>query len=519
MPTVHEEVEIKYVAADDFEVPALTELLATSENDPGAAGDGSGPVVEGEVVRQRLKATYFDTADLRLGAAGLTLRRRTGGDDAGWHLKVPTASSTRSEVRLPLGRSRSAVPKELQQMVWARSAGEPLVPVATIDTSRTVRRLVDATGQVLAEVADDRVSAQRLLQLDGTGEAAGTESSWREIEVEVVTGDREVLAVLDGRLRERGLQVVPTSSKLAQVLELEPADGATPLTGGSTAGEVLLAHLGEQAEQVRAQDVLVRLDAPDSIHKMRVATRRLRSALTTFKSLVQPDAARPLRDELKWLAAVLGDARDAEVMRERVGRALEEDDQQHARDVDAELEQTYRAAHEQVLAALDGERYHRLLLGLQALLGSPPLTKPAKRPARKALPPLVARSYAAVRELVEEAALETDAAQREELLHDARKTAKRARYAAESVTAVFGKEAKAFAQAMEAVQEALGEHQDSVLTRQRLRELAGTTSSTETAFTYGRLYALEEAREHQTHEHFEAAWTAAQKKSLHRWLR
>ena len=110
-------------------------------------------------------------------------------------------------------------------------------------------------------------------------------------------------------------------------------------------------------------------------------------------------------------------------------------------------------------------------------------------------------------------------AEREELLHDARKAAKRARYAGESVSRIFGKDAVAFAAAMEDVQEALGEHQDSVLTRERLRDLARHTSSTDAAFLYGRLHALEEAAAEQSQRHFDAAWKAAGRKSLHRWLR
>ena len=112
-----------------------------------------------------------------------------------------------------------------------------------------------------------------------------------------------------------------------------------------------------------------------------------------------------------------------------------------------------------------------------------------------------------------------DGAEREELLHDARKAAKRARYAGESVSNVFGKDAVAFAAAMEDVQEALGEHQDSVLTRERLRDLARHTSSTDAAFLYGRLHALEEAGAGETQRHFDSAWKAAGRKRLHRWLR
>ena len=135
------------------------------------------------------------------------------------------------------------------------------------------------------------------------------------------------------------------------------------------------------------------------------------------------------------------------------------------------------------------------------------------------LPRLVGRSYTVVRKLVEEAEPHADAAEREELLHDARKAAKAARYAGESVSRIFGADATAFAEAMEAVQEALGEHQDSVLTRERLRELGLASTSVETAFLYGRLHALEEARAENFRDRFDVAWKAAKRKSLHRWTR
>src|SRR3954452_1946364 len=129
MPAVHLEVEKKYLADDSFELPPLVELVR-GEGDNHAAGDASSTLAAGAVAQQRLEATYFDTEDLRLAAAGLTLRRRTGGDDAGWHLKVPAGPDARSEVRLPLGRSARTVPAPLQKMVWAQTLGSALRPVA-----------------------------------------------------------------------------------------------------------------------------------------------------------------------------------------------------------------------------------------------------------------------------------------------------------------------------------------------------------------------------------------------------
>jgi CHAD domain-containing protein len=522
--TVHREVEKKYVADDRFELPPLTELMAGTDT---RRNDDVAPVVEGDPVRLQLAATYFDTADLRLAAAGLTLRRRTGGEDAGWHLKVPAGTNARSEVRLPLGRATRTVPKPLQQMVWAQSLGSALRPVAEIMTDRSVRRLVDVTGAVVAEVADDRVTARRLLPTDGLGDAAGPEMSWREIEVELGNGAVDLLSAMDASLRDRGLQEAPSASKLAQLLDLKPTDaqpsGDGPtLTVTSPAGDALLAHINEQVAQVRTQDLPVRLDAPDAVHKMRVATRRLRSALTTFKALFAKDVIRPLRGELKWLAAELGAARDAEVMRERVRKAVETEGSGPSDPVaaaaDAELGEAYRTAHDRVLAELDGERYHALLKSLDQLVTAPPWTKRATAKAGKTLPRLVGRSYAEVRGIVADADAKPAGAEREELLHDARKAAKRARYAGESVSRIFGKDAVAFAAAMEDVQEALGEHQDSVLTRERLRDLARHTSSTDAAFLYGRLHALEEASAGESQRHFDTAWKAAGRKRLHRWL-
>jgi CHAD domain-containing protein len=525
MVTVVREVERKYVADEAFELPSLTELTAggNGSRDPQIA-----PVVEGDPVRQRLAATYFDTAALDLARSGLTLRRRTGGEDAGWHLKVPAGRDARSEVRHPLGRGVRTVPAALRKMVWARTLGAELRPVAEIVTDRTVRRLVDVTGHVMAELADDRVTARRLLPTDGLGDAAAAASSWREIEVEDEAGD--ILPVVDASLRVHRLSEAPSASKLARVLDLPSSGPAGPGEGAeatveSPAGDVLLVHISEQVQQVRTQDLPVRLDATDAVHKMRVATRRLRSALTTFKPLFDPDVVGPLRNELKWLAGELGAARDAEVMRDRVRSAVEaekaEAGEAHAAAgvADSELGNAYRRAHDRVLAELDGDRYHAILRALDGLVTAPPVTDRAVDTAGESLPPLVARGYKKVRRIVKQADATHPGAEREELLHDARKAAKRARYAGESVSRTFGKEAVAFAEAMEDVQEALGEHQDSVLTRERLRGLARRTSSTDAAFLYGRLHALEEAAAGQSQRHFDAAWKAARRKSLHRWLR
>lgn len=528
MPTVHGEVETKYDADDSFEVPGLVELFDALRGRKGLpAADGS-PWTE-DATEQLLSATYYDTVDLDLLAAGLTLRRRTGGEDAGWHLKVPVAHGARTELRTPLDDG-DVVPNELRAATYARTGPHDVVPVASIETVRTRRRLVDSTGRVLVEIADDKVSARRPVR-STSGPKSSVATSWREIEVELVDGPRALIDAIDPVLRARGLTpAVPTS-------KLERALGPDALTRSGTpsasrrrsrkavsAGAVVLDQIGAQVEQIRTQDPLVRLDASGAVHAMRVASRRLRSALTTFKPLFRSEAVRPVRSELKWLAGVLGAARDAEVMRDRVSRAVHlENEEVRLRSavadlVDDELDDAYRTARDEVMAQLSSDRYRDLLDALTDLVARPPFTGRASRPAAKVLPGLVARGYRDVRSAMK-AANRASGAEREARLHDARKAAKRARYAGEAVTPVFGKDARAFAEAMEDMQEALGEHLDSTNTRALLLELAAETPLPSTAFTYGRLHAIEDLHAAQSGTTADDAWSRARQKRLRRWLR
>jgi CHAD domain-containing protein len=521
---VRRETTSRYAADEGVELPTMFELAAEPDRRGRAMPDGA-PLAESQV-REQFEETYVDTADLRLAAAGLTLRLRSRGEDTGWHLDLSAGGASGPIVRLPSGPAAPAVPMALRQLVWARTNGAALLPVAEAQTARTVHRLVDATGQVVIRMVDDRVTARRLLPADGAGEAAP--SAWREVGVELADTYGERIEDVDVRLRDRGLRVAATPPELTWLRGPDRDGRSDPvppqqLTVTSCAGDVLLSYLRQQEEKLRTQDVQVRLDAPDGIHQMRVATRRIRSALTTFRPLFATDVIRPLGIELKWLAGELGAARDAEVLRDRVRAAIEEGSQDGnvagvGQDADSELERTYRHAHDRVLGELNGERYHRLLSALAGLTGRPPFTRQAAVAAGTVLPRRVARSYGRLRRLVKAANAEPGGAERGELLHEARKAAKRARYAGESVSPVFGPDATAFAEAMERVQEALGEHHDSVVTRERLRQLGLHAPTTADAFVYGRLHALEELRTERSEEQFVAAWKNARRKSLHRWL-
>ncbi len=167
-----------------------------------------------------LEAVYLDTPDLVLAKAGITLRRRTGGQDAGWHLKLPVSADERTEVQAPLGPVDGPPPAELLAALSGHVRDAQLSPVAVLHTSRSVRRLRDAAGRVLAEVADDVVTSRA--PVDGQDHL----DSWREWEIELDQGDRALLAAAVNLLQTAGAATPAWSSKLARALggRLIPAD-------------------------------------------------------------------------------------------------------------------------------------------------------------------------------------------------------------------------------------------------------------------------------------------------------
>ena len=266
-----DEIELKYEAPPGTVLPRLEDL-------PEVAAE-SGPD------EQRLEAEYYDTADLRLLRAGITLRRRRGGSDAGWHLKLPLGRAARREIQLPLshgGSGDSPVPEELAALVRVHTRREPLRPVAIIRTKRRRRLLLDHAGTSLAELVADEVSAETL------GDST-TISQWHEIEVELTGGGRKLLGAADQQLRRSSLRPASRSAKLERALagQLPAAPAGHKLTRRSAAGDVVLAYLRSQVHALTTMDPMVRRNEPDAVHQMRVATRRLRSALQAFGPVVR----------------------------------------------------------------------------------------------------------------------------------------------------------------------------------------------------------------------------------------
>ncbi|GHD98878.1 CYTH and CHAD domain-containing protein [Streptomyces alanosinicus] len=487
------EIERKY-ESDDSGLPDLTGV------------GGVAAVLDKGLVE--LDATYYDTADERLAGAALTLRRRTGGSDEGWHLKFPVGPGVRDEIRAPLS---DTVPAEIAALVRSRVRDGELIPLVRLRSARDVRHLVDADGALLAEASVDTVTAERI------GGGGGT-VQWTEIEVELADdGDPAFLDQVDKRLRKAGVRPSKSPSKLARALEQtggrrrrsRKKDGPAPAV---TAGDHVLAYLRVQRDVLVELDPAVRRDVPDSVHRMRVATRRARSTLRSFRSVLDRTVTDAIGVELKWLAGELGLDRDQEVMAERLTDALDA--------VPSELvtgpvperlaawsKARHGGAHGHLTEVLDSRRYLTLLDTLDGLLTDPPLRQAAGKQPGKVLTKAVDKDLATLSALVEQALAVPPGEERDVAVHEARKKAKRTRYAAEAATSALGRPARSLTKAMKSLTTLLGEHQDSVMTRLTLRELSTAAHTAgESAFTYGLLYGREEARAARAEAELPGLW-------------
>ncbi|MFF4355766.1 CHAD domain-containing protein [Streptomyces sp. NPDC001604] len=481
MADTKREIERKY-ESDDSGLPDLT----------GVAGVDA--VVDKGVAH--LDATYYDTSDERLAASAITLRRRTGGSDAGWHLKFPVAPGVRDEIQAPLSDS---VPRSLAGLVRSRVRDAELRPVVRLRSDRDLRDLVDAAGRVLAEVSVDAVRAERL-----TGD--GGSAQWTELEVELADGgDPALLDKVDKRLRKAGVRPSASASKLARALaETAPKkkrrkkqQQATPPV---TAGDHVLAFVREQRDAIVELDPAVRQDVYDSVHRMRVATRRMRSAFRSYGKVLDRSVTDPIGGELKWLAGELGVDRDREVLTERLTAALDELPRTLLSGPVRTRLRTWMNARRggsrrRLTGVLDSQRYLKLLDSLDALLAEPPLLEAAAGKPEKVIAKAVRKDFGKLSDLVEQAIALEPGHDRDLALHEARKEAKRTRYAAEAAAPALGIPATELSRSMKSLQNLLGDHQDSFMTRQTLRELSAVAHAAgESSFTYGVLYGREEAR-------------------------
>jgi CHAD domain-containing protein len=401
--------------------------------------------------------------------------------DDGWTVKTPVTTDddgiVRDEHRYAGGPGRP--PPEATDLVlgWTRAA--PLEEIATVTTRR--RRLV-VTGDddaTMLEVTDD----------DVTTESAGRAPTvFREIEVELgPAGTTHALRTVVTRVDRLGAEPAPSPSKIARALgddARRPPDAPAPtdLAGDADLAELVRHALGASVHRLVSYDHLARVgDDPEGVHQARVATRRLRSDLRTFRSVLDPAWAEDLRDDLGWIGGELGAVRDADVLLDALHNHLSElpaGDQAHAEPLLVRLGHERAARRDALLAALRSTRYIALLDRLVDAAANPRPADGTPHPRRRARK-LARHSWRRLRRTVR--ALPDDPT--DEQLHEVRKRAKQARYALEAITPVASKRAARLARRLATLQDRLGAQHDAIVATAWLRTAADEDPAT--AFAAG----------------------------------
>ena len=442
--TSAQEVERKYAVSADG-IPECADL-----------GPAAPPRVD------TLVAIYYDTPALDLLAAKITLRRRTGGLDAGWHLKTPGTDDARTEMRVPLSAGRR-IPLALRDAVADLVGERPLLPIVRMENERTTTELLDADGAPKAELCEDRVIAT-VLRSD-----AAAQERWEEVEVELAPGvPHAVLDEIEPKLLDAGLTVSTSASKLARVLADVPPKPDPHLD--DPAGDVVAAALADHFGRLQALEGAVRGDEPDAVHQARVTLRRMRSLLQVFGKVFEPGDARALRDELRWAGERLGEPRDAEVIRDELGALVDglEASQVHG-PIGDRIRSTLDARHDRAFArclvALDSARWDAMFVQISEFLDEVPLTRRGQRPAGRVLPKLTGKAEGKVAKRLKRAERHPGDL---DGWHEVRKAAKGARYAYEALAAVEVDGADDDRKRWKQVASAFGEVQDSVILEEQL---------------------------------------------------
>jgi CHAD domain-containing protein len=515
--TSNRETEIKLGAWPGFEVPGLDGALDGVVATPG-------PELE-------LDATYFDTRDLRLIRSGVTVRHRRG-DDPPWTVKLPDADAEIDEaalVRLELGfpGTIDAVPEEVSALVRAYRRTAPLEPVARLATKRRRLEVRDQDGTRLAEIDDDEVSV-----LDTGRDDDRLLARFREVEVELSDGASSALldAIVD-RLREAGAGAPDPTPKVVRALgprALAPPDVVAVDVGDeASAGDIFRAGVAAAALRVVHHDPIVRLDAGlEGVHQMRVGARRLRSDLRTFSDLLSGDWGEPLREELAWLAGLLGPVRDGDVLAKRLveqGEDLPSSDRPSLRAILNRLRRERDEALEAAVRELGGDRYGQLIDTLVGAAQAPELSRLAAKPAADVIPALVGKAWQrlskAVDALGDDPASPAQGATRalDDRLHKVRILAKRARYAADVAVPVVGKPARQLSSHLGDLQDALGIHQDGAVAEAWLRGIVPSLNKPQ-AVVAGQLIAMQRASAGGTRSSWVDVWKQASHKKATAWL-
>ena len=478
MTSGHVEVERKYDVDGGFVLPDPADLAAAGI----AAAD---PPVE-----HSLEAVYHDTADLRLARARITLRRRTGGSDAGWHLKLPGEGGARRELHAPLGRAVENPPPALLDPVRGILRGAPTAPVATLRNHRVVTVLRDGEGRAAGRGRRRHGHRQRLRPrrrggaagLAGGGGRAPRRRRGAAGAGRGVAGRRgcprrrtrrrsSAGCCRPGSLprpatepaeradRRRGRRWPRSAARSRRCRRPTSTCASTHPTPSTSCGSPPGGCAASSRPSARCWTA-------------RPPSRSARSSPGWAGSWARPATTRsPWPTSASWWRS---SRRSWSSVRSPPGCSRRRI-------------RSAAAGREQALATLASERYLRLLDALHALLDDPPFASAAGGPGAAGVPRRGAQGRGSGCAAGSGRRSSADGDARDVALHEVRKAAKRLRYTAEVGALGPGKPPKKLVKAAKRVQKALG---DAAGHRRHARACAGgwaieAAAAGENAFTFG----------------------------------
>jgi CHAD domain-containing protein len=506
------EREVKLGADLAFEVPDLSSVVGRTVQPP----------------EQQMRTAYFDTPEFRLWHRGITLRHRTGEEAAAgtWTVKLPAKSEgpTLDRTELSWGGPRETLPAGATRLLRGITRSSSLHQIVELVATRRRLILHDSAGVPLGELDDDTVTV-----IGGSRDGV----RFRQIELEVGSGGDALVDPVLKQLTSAGARP-DGEQKLAKAVDLPvrlPEGQGVRIRIGSSVGDVVGTSIVAALGRLLDNDYRMRLDPSDplveGVHQARVATRRLRSDLKLFGSVLDPSWVAHVRAELKWLGEALGKVRDDDVLAglfDGYGDGSSFDAEGRDELCSNLVEQ--RRTHCRALAGvLAGDRYMTLLDQLDTATRLSPFNANrrvqrastrapfADQPARSVLPGLVGKRWRSLRREVRKAGRHPS----DRELHGMRIRAKELRYAAETAAPVIGKQALRTAVAAEEAQNVLGEHHDAVSAEVWLRSQAmeGTLTA---SYSAGRLAAEQSRSQRRLRRQWRSVWQELDRKKCRRWF-
>ena len=284
------------------------------------------------------------------------------------------------------------------------------------------------------------------------------------------------------------------------------------IVAGSRSRDRILRLMREQLEVIRAEEPGTRLGTdPEALHKMRAAVRRLRAILGAVRDMFDLDWLEGLRGELDWFGTVLGGLRDLDVLREYLRKELASL-KPAAREVGDnlfDLVDAQRAhAQDKIIAALDGERYTKLLARLERAVQRPKVVS-----TDLSLPAVAASQFKKLRKAVRALPKKPN----DDDLHAVRIRVKRARYAAELAQPIVGEPAKRFVARTRKLQDILGEYQDAVVAEESLRTLVAEDRRSPAALLASKLVKRQRLRRQAAQLDFFEQWPKLERRGRKAW--